>query len=373
MKSYRQLYPQVITWYNLYAAWRKARKGKRGRVPAATFEYYLEDNLLGLQAELTNMTYQPGAYHSFYIHEPKRRLISAAPFHDRVVHHALCNIIEPIFERSFIHDSYANRVGKGSHRALERTRQYSRRCYIPGAPEQPLYSPPNPGNGFEIDLNVYNNILTDETTGSRYIYLDVQTIWGASENGFEVWAGPPNYTGNVSANVNVRNVQIVNEPGIHNSKGATVFGMGRLPMNSNYNNRVSIPLIYVGPEFAGETIYVSMFDPDAGAKPPIDFYFDSIPFADYHITYGEANDPDGRCFDGGNSYDNECNNHWVTPDFIVPIPDLTNDPICQVDPDNNLDICTPFYGGRLMARYKGGQNDTYSWRIILTGLPYLIH
>ena len=247
------------------------------------------------------------------------------------------------------------------------------RCYIPGAPEQPLYSPPNPGNGFEIDLNVYNNILTDETTGSRYIYLDVQTIWGASENGFEVWAGPPNYTGNVSANVNVRNVQIVNEPGIHNSKGATVFGMGRLPMNSNYNNRVSIPLIYVGPEFAGETIYVSMFDPDAGAKPPIDFYFDSIPFADYHITYGEANDPDGRCFDGGNSYDNECNNHWVTPDFIVPIPDLTNDPICQVDPDNNLDICTPFYGGRLMARYKGGQNDTYSWRIILTGLPYLIH
>ena len=127
MKSYRQLYPQVITWYNLYAAWRKARKGKRGRVPAATFEYYLEDNLLGLQAELTNMTYQPGAYHSFYIHEPKRRLISAAPFHDRVVHHALCNIIEPIFERSFIHDSYANRVGKGSHRALERTRQYSRR------------------------------------------------------------------------------------------------------------------------------------------------------------------------------------------------------------------------------------------------------
>jgi RNA-directed DNA polymerase len=127
MKSYGNLYPQLTSWHNLYEAWRKARKGKRGKAPAASFEYDLEDNLLALQRELTNKTYQPGAYHSFYIHEPKRRLISAAPFRDRVVHHALCNIIEPIFERSFIHDSYANRVGKGSHRALDRCQQYSRR------------------------------------------------------------------------------------------------------------------------------------------------------------------------------------------------------------------------------------------------------
>jgi RNA-directed DNA polymerase len=127
MKSYRNLYPQIITWYNLYEAWRKARKGKRGKAPAASFEYNLEDNLLALQTELTAKIYQPGAYHSFYIHEPKRRLISAAPFRDRVVHHALCNVIEPIFERSFIHDSYANRVGKGTHRALDRCQQYSRR------------------------------------------------------------------------------------------------------------------------------------------------------------------------------------------------------------------------------------------------------
>ena len=120
MKSYRNLYPQIITWYNLNAAWQKARKGKRGKIPAASFEYNLEDNLLALRQELTDKTYQPGAYHSFYIHEPKRRLISAAPFRDRVVHHALCNVIEPIFERSFIYDSYANRVGKGTHRALDR-------------------------------------------------------------------------------------------------------------------------------------------------------------------------------------------------------------------------------------------------------------
>jgi hypothetical protein len=69
----------------------------------------------------------PGRYQSFYIHEPKRRLISAAPFRDRVVHHALCNLIEPIFERSFIFDSFANREGKGTHRALARSQGFARR------------------------------------------------------------------------------------------------------------------------------------------------------------------------------------------------------------------------------------------------------
>jgi hypothetical protein len=93
----------------------------------AAFEYRLEDNLSQLQEELRTQSYQPGPYSSFYIHEPKRRLISAAPFRDRVAHHALCNLIEPLFERSFISDSYANRVGKGTHRALTRCQQFARR------------------------------------------------------------------------------------------------------------------------------------------------------------------------------------------------------------------------------------------------------
>jgi retron-type reverse transcriptase len=94
------LYAQVCDWDNLLLAHRKASKGKRGNDPAARFEYRLEDNLVALQDELRTQTYRPGPYNSFYIHEPKRRLISAAPFRDRVVHHALCNVIEPIFERS---------------------------------------------------------------------------------------------------------------------------------------------------------------------------------------------------------------------------------------------------------------------------------
>jgi len=99
MKTYKDLYPQIYTWENLERAYRKARKGKRKYEPAAAFEYAWESQLLCLQEELMSQTYQPGPYRSFYIHEPKRRLISAAPFRDRIVHHALCNLIEPIFER----------------------------------------------------------------------------------------------------------------------------------------------------------------------------------------------------------------------------------------------------------------------------------
>ena len=118
---------QLHDWDNLLLAYRKASKGKRGHPDVAEFEYRLEAHLLQLQRELQDQSYQPGEYHSFYIHDPKIRLISAAPFRDRVVHHALCNIIEPAFERSFIEDSYANRIGKGTHKALDRAQGFARR------------------------------------------------------------------------------------------------------------------------------------------------------------------------------------------------------------------------------------------------------
>lgn len=120
------MFDVLASWENLYVAYRRAISGKRSRPSAAAFEYAVEEQLLDLQHELQCKTYLPGAYTSFLIHEPKRRLISAAPFRDRVVHHALCNLIEPIFERSFIFDSYANRVGKGTHRAVNRCQEFAR-------------------------------------------------------------------------------------------------------------------------------------------------------------------------------------------------------------------------------------------------------
>lgn len=127
MKTAKHLYPQIVSFDNLWLAFKGAARGKRSHWDVSTFEYDLEGNLLDLQAELQTQTYQPGPYRSFRIFDPKPRLISAAPFRDRVVHHALCNIIEPHFERRFIFDSYANRVGKGTHAALDRAQKFAQR------------------------------------------------------------------------------------------------------------------------------------------------------------------------------------------------------------------------------------------------------
>jgi RNA-directed DNA polymerase len=113
------LWERLTSFGNLYAAWRKAARGRRGRASVGGFERDLEINLPELRSDLIEGRYQPGSYVSFHIHDPKKRLISAAPFRDRVVHHALVNVIEPIFERKFIYDTYANRLGKGTHRALD--------------------------------------------------------------------------------------------------------------------------------------------------------------------------------------------------------------------------------------------------------------
>jgi retron-type reverse transcriptase len=150
MQVFRDLYPQVCSFENLYQAYRKARRGKRGKASVSSFECNQEEELWRLHDELRSHTWQPGQYHNFTIHDPKRRLISAAPFRDRVVHHALCNFLEPIWERLFIADSYANRKGKGTHKAILRCNEFARQyryilqCdveqFFPSIDHQVLYS-----------------------------------------------------------------------------------------------------------------------------------------------------------------------------------------------------------------------------------------
>lgn len=126
-KTYKHLYPQICDFDNVYQAWRRARRGGKRKWPAvAAFEFDLERNLWDLCAELATQTYTPGPYRHFTIVAPKVRRISAAPFRDRVVHHALMQITWPIYEARMIHDSYACRVGKGSHRALDRCQHFAR-------------------------------------------------------------------------------------------------------------------------------------------------------------------------------------------------------------------------------------------------------
>ena len=112
---------------NLRLAYRKARKGKSAKWYVREFDADLEKNLLKLQKELLNATYAPKLLKQFVIRDPKTRIIQAPDFRDRVVHHAICNVVEPIFEKTYIYDSYASRKDKGMHLALQRFDRFKRK------------------------------------------------------------------------------------------------------------------------------------------------------------------------------------------------------------------------------------------------------
>ena len=120
----RDLFGEIASFPALLDAARKAAKGKRAKPGAAAFLANLEPEVLCLERELKSGRYRPGRYKTIEIRDPKHRVVSAAPFRDRVVHHAFCAVVEPILERGFVHDSYANRQGKGTHRAIARYERF---------------------------------------------------------------------------------------------------------------------------------------------------------------------------------------------------------------------------------------------------------
>ena len=122
------LFSQITSIENLFIAWERFRKGKRRRQDVMLFERHLEDNLFALQVELASGIYQHSPYDRFTIHDPKQRTIHKADVKDRVVHQAIVNVIEPIFEKRFIYDSYSCRVGKGTHSAVKRLRIFLRQA-----------------------------------------------------------------------------------------------------------------------------------------------------------------------------------------------------------------------------------------------------
>ena len=184
MKTYKNLYPQVYDFANLYLAYRQARKGKRDRAAVAGYEFELERNLLSLQDELQGHTYEPGEYTNFYIHEPKRRLVSAAPFRDRVVHHALCQVIEPIWEARFIATSYACRVGKGTHQAIEQCHAWVRRYRYTFQGDIVKYFP-------SVDHQMLRDLLAHHIADRAALWLIDQLL--ASGSGIQAEEHPPIY------------------------------------------------------------------------------------------------------------------------------------------------------------------------------------
>lgn len=114
-KKFKNLIQRIASRENLLHAYEKASKGKRRSMGYLVFKEHLGANLARLHTELITGTYKQGAYRHFFVYEPKKRQISALPFYDRVAQHALCNVIEPILDKTFLPQSYACRTDKGTH------------------------------------------------------------------------------------------------------------------------------------------------------------------------------------------------------------------------------------------------------------------
>lgn len=160
---------------NLGLAFRKARKRKTQKQYVLYFEKNLYQNLLQLQYELLFHTYRPEPIITFILRDPKTRKIGKSAFRDRVVHHALCNVIEPIFDKAFIHDSFANRSGRGTHSAIDRFDHFKRKvsknnirsCYVLKADIRQYFD--------TVDHSILLSILRKKIKDKQAIWL-IKTI-----------------------------------------------------------------------------------------------------------------------------------------------------------------------------------------------------
>ena len=183
MKTYKNLYRQICSLDNLVLAWRKARKGKTQRDYVIEFERDLKKNLLDLQYELITRTYQPKPLTTFILRDPKTRKISKSDFRDRIIHHAIVNILEPIFDKTFIYDSCANRKGKGNLFALKRFDKFKQKVAENGKLKSFLNNNQVKGYCLKADIKHY----FDEVNHDILLQIikrkinDDKTIWLISQ------------------------------------------------------------------------------------------------------------------------------------------------------------------------------------------------
>ncbi len=171
MKKYKNLYQELCSKENLALAFKKAQKRKSRKPYVIEFKANLDENLRILRAELLLEGYKPKPLRTFVIRDPKVRKIRKSYFVDRIVHHAICNILEPIFEKRFIYDSFANRVGKGTLNAIKRfdkfkqkaSKNNTRNCYVFKADIKHYFD--------EVNHNALINILRKKINDERLISL----------------------------------------------------------------------------------------------------------------------------------------------------------------------------------------------------------
>ncbi|QIB26117.1 reverse transcriptase/maturase family protein [Caloranaerobacter azorensis] len=170
MKRIKNIYPEIYDFENLYKAYLEARKSKRFRSDVLEFTVNLEENLIEIQNELIWKTYEVGKYREFYVYEPKKRLIMALPFRDRIVQWAIYRKIFPVFDRQFINDSYACRKGKGTHKAADRLQYWLRK--VSRKPEKWYYLKLDISKYFyRIDHDILMGLLKKKIADKDLLWL----------------------------------------------------------------------------------------------------------------------------------------------------------------------------------------------------------
>lgn len=166
MRVYKNLFERISSAENLFSAWDAFKRDKRNKPDVWKFEWHLEENIFQLRRELLNKTYKHGPYIGFYIHDPKQRHIHKASVRDRILHHAVFSVINPIFEETFIQTSFSCRVGYGTHKgvaALERMtkkiyKNGTGRCFVLKCDIQKFFDSMN----HHVLLSIIKNRIKDE-------------------------------------------------------------------------------------------------------------------------------------------------------------------------------------------------------------------
>ncbi|HLC87414.1 MAG TPA: reverse transcriptase domain-containing protein [Candidatus Nanoarchaeia archaeon] len=201
MKTYKLLYDKICSFNNLILAYKKARKGKTKKNYVLAFEDNLYLNLMQLQEELINQTYKPRELETFILRDPKIRKISKSDFRDRIIHHAVNNIIEPIFNQTFIYDSCANRIGKGNLFALKRLDKFKRKATENLTKEAFCLKADIKHYFQEVNQEILLDILIKKIKDEKVIWLIKQIL--DNYNSGEICKGMPlgNLTSQFFANV----------------------------------------------------------------------------------------------------------------------------------------------------------------------------
>ena len=194
MKSHNNLYQKIVSYNNLLLAYKNARKNKTKKDYVIEFENNLNNNLKSLRTELLLHSYQPKPLKTFILRDPKTRKISKSDFRDRVIYHALINIIEPIFDKIFIYDSYANRKGKGNLFAIKRFDEFKRKVSMNGKIINNKFNDNNFVKGYCLKANIRHyfhevnhdtliNLIKRKIKDEKVIWLIKKIIKNTSTGG----------------------------------------------------------------------------------------------------------------------------------------------------------------------------------------------